>query len=172
MEKLKFWWQKRPQRDRRALALLGLVVPVILFWYLVTVPLQDRLKMAQRVLETRRNEATEVQKLLQEYVILKGQLEGVEFKAEPAVVSELEQSFRALSASDTRPVLNRSSIVIFGKSQPAAQIRLEKAHPATLWQMLEQVASSGVYLSEFELTATEKENQFSAALKAWLPANK
>ncbi len=172
MEKLKLWWQKRPQRDRRALTVLGLVVPVILFWYLVTVPLQDRLKMAARVLETRRAEATEVQKLLQEFVMLKGQLEGVEFKADSSVTAQLEQAFREVVASDSRPILNRTSIVIFGKSQPAAHIRLEKAQPQTFWQTCRQIASSGVYISELDLSADNKTNEFSASLKAWLPARK
>lgn len=170
MEKMILWWKKRPQRDRRALSLLGLVVPAILFWYLVTVPLQDRRQMARRVLETRRNEATEVQKLLQEYSMLKGQLEGVEFKAADNVVPQLEQSLRYMIASDSRPVLNRSTVVIFGKSQPAAAIRIDAAQPPTLWEFFGLVASSGVYLAEFELTADQKNNNFSAALKAWLPS--
>ncbi|MEW6709167.1 MAG: type II secretion system protein GspM [Candidatus Riflebacteria bacterium] len=170
MEKLILWWQKRPARDRRALSVLGLVLPVVLFWYLVTMPLQDRLKMAQRVLETRRNEATEVQKLLQEYALLKSQLDGYEFKADSAVVPELEQVFRGLNASDSYPVLSRARISIFGKDQPAAQVRLDCAHPQTFWNLLSIVASSGVYLAEFEVTGDDRHNQLSAQLKAWLPA--
>ncbi|GEM_PF-1671680 len=170
MEKLILWWQKRPVRDRRALSILALVLPVVLFWYLVTVPLQDRLKMAQRVLETRRNEATEVQKLLQEYALLKAQLDGYEFKADSAVVPELEQVFRGLNASDSYPVLSRIRINIFGKDQPAAQIRLDGAHPQTFWNLLNIVASSGVYLAEFEVTGDERRNQLSTRFKAWLPA--
>lgn len=172
MEKLMLWWQKRSQRDRRALIVFAIVVPAILFWYLVTVPLQDRLKMAKRVLATRRAEAAEVQKLLQEFVILKGQLQGIEFKAEPSVTARLEQAFKEVVASNTRLLLNRASIVIFGKSQPAAHIRLEKAHPQTLWKMCRQIASSGVYISEFDLSSDSKTNEFSASLKAWLPARK
>lgn len=49
--------------------------------------------MAQRVLETRRSEATDVQRLLQEYSMHKNQLAGFEFKADAAVVTELEQGF-------------------------------------------------------------------------------
>jgi type II secretory pathway component PulM len=169
MERLKLWWQKRSIRDRRALLVLGVVLPVVLFWYLVTVPLQEDLQLAGRVLETRREEAAEVQKLLQEYAMLKAQLEGVEFKASSAVVSELEKSFKALTASDSLPVLNRSRVVIFGKNQPAAQVRIEKAHPQRFWQLLSLVASSGVYLAEFDISASEADNAFSASLKAWLP---
>ncbi len=147
MEKLNLWWQKRSTRDRRALLLLGVVLPVVLFWYLITVPFQEELQLARRVLETRREEAAEVQKLLQEYAMLKTQLDGVEFKASPGVVAELEKSIKTLSASDSMPVLNRSRVVIFGKSKPAAQVRIEKARPQTLWQLLSLVASSGVYLA-------------------------
>jgi type II secretory pathway component PulM len=126
MEKIKLWWQKRTPRDRRAIVVLAIVLPVILFWYLITVPMQDRLQMAQRILQTRREEAMQVQKLLQEYSILKSQLDGVEFKASPRVVTKLEESFSQLSASETRPLLNRTNIVIFGQNQPAAQIRVSK----------------------------------------------
>ncbi|MFZ5952923.1 MAG: type II secretion system protein GspM [Candidatus Rifleibacteriota bacterium] len=170
MEKLNLWWQKRPIRDRRALSVLAIFLPVILCWYLVTVPLQDRLKMAQRVLETRRNEATEVQKLLQEYALLKAQLDGYEFKADNAVVPELEQAFRELNASDSYPVLSRARISIFGKDQPAAQVRLDAAQPQTFWNLLSLVASSGVYLAEFEVTGDDRRNQLSTQFKAWLPA--
>ena len=63
MEKLKLWWFARNPRDRRALLVLGVVVPVILFWYLVTRPLEDRLKLAHRVLETSRAQALDLQKV-------------------------------------------------------------------------------------------------------------
>lgn len=170
MEKVILWWKKRSLRDRRALFVLALVLPTILFWYMVTIPLQDRLQMARRVLQTRRNEAAEVQKLLQEYVILKGQLEGVEFKADDNVVPLLERSLRAMNASDSQPILNRGNVVIFGKRQPAAGIRLESAQPKTLWEFFGIMASAGVYLAEFELAASPKINEFSVAIKAWLPS--
>jgi len=168
MEKVTLWWRGRSPRDRRAMLVLGVVMPMLLFWYLITVPLQDRLKMAQRVLETRRSEATDVQRLLQEYSMRKSQLAGFEFKADASVVPELEQVFRELTASDTRPVLNRANIVIFGKSQPAAHILVNEAHPQSFWKAFELLASSGVYIAELEITATAKTNVLSAACKAWL----
>jgi hypothetical protein len=111
----------------------------------------------------------QVQKLLQEYSILKSQLDGVEFKASPRVVTKLEESFSQLSASETRPLLNRTNIVIFGQNQPAAQIRVSKALPKDFWKILSLIASSGVYLAEFDLSSSEPEHQFSASFKAWLP---
>lgn len=49
--KNKIWWQARNPRDRRALLILAVVVPVVLFWFFVTRPLEDRLKLSRRVLE-------------------------------------------------------------------------------------------------------------------------
>lgn len=169
MEKLSLWWQKRSVRDRRAIVVLAVVVPVILFWYLVTIPLQDRLKLAHRVLETRREEASEVQKLLQEYSLLNSQLRGVEFKSSPVIVPQLEQAFKEISASEATPILNRANVQIFGKAQPGAGIRIESAQPREFWNMMRLIASSGVYIAEFDVSANPKGNELSAALKAWLP---
>jgi hypothetical protein len=169
MEKMNLWWQKRSVRDRRAIVVLAVVVPVILFWYFVTVPLQERLKMAHRVLETRRSEASEVQKLLQEYSLLRAQLQGVEFRSSPVIVPQLEQTFNGISASESVPVLNRANVQIFGKAQPGASIRIEKAQPRQFWNLLRLIASSGVYIAEFDISATPQKNELSAALKAWLP---
>ena len=172
MGKLKSWWNNCSIRDRRAIAVLMVVLPVILFWYLVTVPLQERLQVARRVLKTRRDQAVEVQKLLQKYRFLESQLEGVEFKADDAVVAELEKAFNQMNASDTRPVLNRSNVVIFSTRQPAARVQLKEALPATLWETLSAMSSTGVYLAQFELEAANKKNRFNLNLKAWLPKTK
>lgn len=172
METVRIWWKTRSPRDRRALTILSLVVPVILCWYLVTLPLLDRREVARRVLETRRNEAVEVQKLLQEYALLRMQIDGSEFKASASVVSELEQLFNTLPASAARPLLNRANVVISGKNQPAAHLRIDKAKPRDFWQLLAVVASSGVCLAEFEISASERANEFAATLKAWLPEKK
>lgn len=169
MEKLALWWKKRSPRDRRAILFLSVVLPIILFWYLVTIPLQDALKMNKRVLSTRRQESAEVQKLLQEYSALHDQIDGIEFKASSSVVPELEQAFANLLGSDTRPILNRTNVVIFGKSQPAAHVRVNESHPQEMWRILQLVASSAVYISEIEISASEKKNEFSASIKAWLP---
>ncbi|GAB4273707.1 MAG: hypothetical protein Kow0029_13520 [Candidatus Rifleibacteriota bacterium] len=169
MEKLRLWWKKRSIRDRRAIMVLAIVLPAILFWYLVTVPLQDRLKMARRVLETRRDQAKELQKQLQEYSFLKARLDGVEFKASSDVVSEVERVFDSMSASQTRPVLNRTNIVIFGKNQPGVHLRFDSVPPQDFWRALGLIASSGVYVSELEFSSDERQNSFSGILKAWLP---
>jgi hypothetical protein len=166
---LKNWWYKCSLRDRRAMTVLMVVLPVILFWYLVTVPLQERLQVARRVLATRRDQAAEVQKLLQKYRFLESQLEGVEFKADDTVVAELEKAFNRLKATDTRPLLNRSNVVIFSTRQPAARVQLKEALPTTLWETLSAISSTGVYLSQFELQAANKKNRFNLNLKAWLP---
>lgn len=171
MEKLKLWWKQRSSRDQRAMVILLLVLPAVLFWYLLTMPLLERREIAQRVLETRRNEAAEVQKLLHDYSLLRQQVSGIEFKASASVIPALENAFRSLPASDTRPMLNRANVMIFGRNQPAAHIVVDRAQPVEFWRILEVIASSGVYLAEFEVTASEKQNEFNSTLKAWSPEN-
>lgn len=171
MEAMRIWWSSRSSRDRRAMVVFLLVVPVILFWYLVTLPLQDRLEVARRVLTTRRAEADEVQKLLQEYAVLQQQANTTAVKASAAVVSTLEQAFSGLPDSG-RPALNRANVVVFGENRPGAHVRAEGLPPHHLWNLLEVIASSGVCLSEFEISAAEQANSFSLSIKAWLPEKK
>lgn len=167
MEKMKQWWHSRSPRDRRALIILAAVVPAILCWYLVTRPLEDRLKLAHRILETSRNQAVELQKKLDEFAVLRAQAAGLEINASQEVVTSLESVFRNLPPEVASPTLNRTTLSILGKRQPAAQISIDRASPAHAWKILQAIASAGVSLAEFELTADPQKNHFSAHLKAW-----
>lgn len=167
METIKIWWQARSSRDRRALLVLAVVVPIILFWYMVTRPLEDRLKLAHRILETSRKQATDLQEKLEAFAELKARASGLEVTASPQVVTALEQAFKVLPPEVASPTLNRTTITILGKRQPAAQISIDRVAPAHFWQILHVVASTGVNLAEFELTADSNRNEISAQLKAW-----
>ncbi len=167
MEKIRLWWQARSARDRRALVILLLVVPTLLGWYFVTRPLEDRLKLAHRVLATSRSQAEELQKKLTEYSELRNKSLSTEIIASQEVVTSLENVFRSLSHGIATPTLNRTTLTILGKRQPAAQVSFDRADPAHAWQILEAIASVGVNVAELELTSDPKKNQLSAQIKAW-----
>lgn len=167
MEKIKLWWQARSARDRRALSVLLLVVPVVLGWYFVTRPLEDRVKLAHRVLETSRNQAEELQKKLSEFAELRARTASLEIVASQEVVTTLENVFRSLPPGIATPTLNRTTLAILGKRQPAAQVGIDRADPAHVWQILEAIASVGVNLAELELTSDPRRNKLSAQIKAW-----
>lgn len=167
MEALKSWWNARSPRDRRALLILVAAVTVILFWYLVTRPLEDRLRLARRVVETGRTQARDFQKQLEEYARLKIHAASLELTTSQEVVTNLEKAFRELPSDVASPTLNRTTITILGKRQPAAQISIDQVSPAHAWQILQAVASAGVNVAELELISEPAKNNFSAHLKAW-----
>lgn len=168
MEKIKLWWLARSARDRRALTLLLVAVPAIFFWYFVTRPLADRLKLAHRILETSRAQALDLQEKLNEFASLQAQALSLETTAASGeVMTSLETAFRSLSAEVASPTLNRTALTIFGKRQPAAQVNFERFSPAHAWKVLQSVASSGVSLADLEITSDPQKNQISLQLKAW-----
>ncbi|NCB40140.1 MAG: hypothetical protein EOM80_15375 [Erysipelotrichia bacterium] len=169
MEALKRWWQSRTERDRRALMLLAVVVPLIMFWYLITRPLQDRLLLARRVLDTSRTQAEDFKKRLQNYAELRARAAGLELSASPQVITLLEETFKNLPDNAEKPLLNRTNITIFGKRQPAAQILLDNVHPQSFWQTMQMLALKRVNLAEIELTSAAGKNRISAQMKAWMP---
>ncbi len=168
MEKIKLWWLARSARDRRALTLLLVAVPAIFFWYFVTRPLADRLKLAHRILETSRAQALDLQEKLNEFASLQAQALSLETTAASGeVMTSLETAFRSLSAEVASPTLNRTALTIFGKRQPAAQIGIDQALPAHVWQILAAIASAGVNVAEFDLSSDPAKNRFSASFKTW-----
>lgn len=169
METLKKWWNSRSKRDRRALGVLLLVVPVILFWYLVTRPLQDRLKLAQRVLQTSRQQAVELQQLYNEYAQLIGQVDAASLDPSSEALVVLENGMQALAEDGARPVLNRVTLNITGVSYPGAQLRLDRASPERLWQIVQILESLNMRIADLELTSDHTTNSFNANLKLWLP---
>ena len=169
MEKLNLWWKKRSIRDRRAIVLLLIIMPAILFWYMITIPLEDRLKMSDRVLKICRKEANEVQDLLQKYMQLKQNAESIKIESSPIIVTKMEQILKKVSASGPRPILNRTNINILGQRQPAAHIRLDAVHPSVFWQTTKLLASNNVNIAELNISTNPKTNKISASIKAWLP---
>ncbi|HNX75920.1 MAG TPA: type II secretion system protein GspM [Candidatus Rifleibacterium sp.] len=167
MEKVKQWWLARNPRDRRALLVLLAVVPAILFWYLVTRPLEDRLKLAHRVLETSRTQAGDLQKKLSDYAVLHARAAGQQVTASQTIVTALESAFRALPPEVASPTLNRTTLTILGKSQPAAQVSIDRVSPAHAWQILAAIASVGVNVAELDLSSDPAKNLLSASFKAW-----
>lgn len=167
MEKVRNWWHARSNRDRRALIILAVVVPALLFWYFVSRPLEDRLKLSRRVLETSRNQAEELQKKLSEFAELRARAASLEVAASQEVVTSLEKAFRSLPSEIASPTLNRTTLTILGKRQPAAQVSFDRAEPAQAWRIFEAIASVGVNIAELELTSDPKKNQLSAQIKAW-----
>lgn len=167
MEKLKAWWLARNPRDRRALTVLAVVVPVILFWYLVSRPLADRQKLAHRLLETNRAQAEDLQKKLAEYAQLSVRASGLTVNASQTIVTSLESSFRGMPPEVASPTLNRTTLTILGKAQPAALVTLDRVEPAHAWQIFAAIASAGVYVAEFDINSEPQKNLLSANFKAW-----
>jgi len=167
MEKLKLWWFARNPRDRRALLVLGVVVPVILFWYLVTRPLEDRLKLAHRVLETSRAQALDLQKKLEEFGQLKALSDSRARAASSEAVTALEKVFHALSPEVASPTLNRTTLTLAGRRQSAALVGIDGFSPAHAWQVFAALASAGVNVAEFDLSSDPAKNRLSASFKTW-----
>lgn len=167
MEKVKAWWLSRSPRDRRALMVLAVAVPVILFWYLVTRPLEDRQKLAHRLLETNRTQANDLQKKLEEYAQLSMRASGLVINASQTIVTNLESSFRAMAPEVASPTLNRTTLTILGKAQPAALVTLDRVEPAHAWHIFNAIASAGVNVAEFDITSEPQKNRLSAIIKAW-----
>ena len=167
MEKLKSWWFSRNPRDRRALMVLGVVVPVILFWYLVTRPLEDRLKLAHRVLETSRAQALDLQKKLEEFGQLKALSDSRAQAASSEAVTVLEKVFHALRPEVASPTLNRTTLTLAGRRQSAALVGIDQAFPAHVWQILAAIASAGVNVAEFDLSSDPAKNRLSVSFKTW-----
>lgn len=167
MEKLKSWWFARSPRDRRALLVLVVVVPLILFWYLVTRPLADRLKLAHRVLETSRAQALDLQKKLEEFGRLKAISDSLAQAASSEAVTALEKVFHALSPEVSRPTLNRATLTLAGRRQSAALVGIDQVKPAHAWQIFAAIASAGVNVAEFDLSSDPAKNRISASFKTW-----
>lgn len=167
MEKLKSWWFSRKPRDRRALVVLGVVVPLILFWYLVTRPLADRLKLAHRVLETSRAQALELQKKLEEFAQLKALSDSRAQASSSEAVTALEKVFHTLPAEVASPTLNRATLTLAGRRQSAAMVTLDQVSPADAWQIFAAIASAGVNIAELEVSSDPAKNRLSASFKAW-----
>lgn len=168
MEKIKLWWLARSARDRRALTLLLVAVPAILFWYFVTRPLADRLKLAHRILETSRAQALDLQEKLNEFASLQAQTLSLETTAASGeVMTSLETAFRSLPAEVASPTLNRTTLTLAGRRQSAALVGIDQALPAHAWQIFAALASAGVNVAEFDLSSDPAKNRFSASFKAW-----
>ncbi len=167
MEKIKLWWLARSARDRRALTLLLVAVPAILFWYFVTRPLADRLKLAHRILETSRAQALDLQKKLEEFGQLKALSDSRAQAASSEAVTALERVFHALPPEVASPTLNRTTLTLAGRRQSAALVGIDQASPAHAWQVFAALASAGVNVAEFDLSSDPAKNLFSASFKAW-----
>ena len=171
MAALRQWWNSRSRRDRRALAVLLVVVPVILFWYLVTRPLNDRLLLARRVLHISRQQAVDLQQAYNEYAQLSGQVDAASLDPSSEVLVVLENGMRKLDNVGARPVLNRVTLNIAGVSYPGAQLRLDRATPERLWQIMQILEALNMRIADLELTSDPANNSFNTNLKLWLPGN-
>lgn len=167
MEKITQWWSKLSTRDKRAVTVLAGVCPIIFFWYFITAPLQERLSLAQRVLKTSREQAIELQHLLNENAQIRGQAQQNEIIPGAGILVKLEKAISHLDDSCAQPRFNRINITMFDAVQPGAELQLANASPKRLWELLEAIDDSSIIISEFELTSNPQNNTFNLKIKVW-----
>ena len=168
MERLSLWWKNLTVRDRRALTLLGIVLPVILLWWAVTAPLKERLLLAKRVLDIKRKQAIDLQNGLFEYTTLKQKIINNETQAEVAVVAKVEQLLREAKVDDDKFLLMPVKTKIGDKFFDTVLLTFNNLHPQSAWKLLQLLYAHKSRISEYEISASPKSNTFSGKLKLWL----
>ncbi len=151
MEKLTSWWQSRSVRDKRALVALGLFLPALMFWYFVTLPLIDRLKIQKRILTTKNTQAEEFQKLCNDLVKIRSKKSSFKLTSSPKILEEVESILNKNPEIKGKFLINRSSLFFAGKTNPAAEIRFEGMSSQSLLTGLNEIIGGGVKFSRFEI---------------------
>lgn len=167
MDTINKWWNNRSQKDRRALLVLSVVVPIILGWWGITNPLIERQKMAKRVLETKRKQALQLVSSLSEYVKAKSQVRSDIINSENNIMPSVEKLIQLLPKGDILPEISQVSIQIAGSRQIGAEFRLYKTHPKVLWHLLQLIAKSNFIVATIELSATRDKTKFQGFIRIW-----
>lgn len=161
------WWNTRSLKDRRAILVLSIAVPIILGWWGITNPLLERQSMAKRVLATKRKQAMKLVKALSEYVKAKSQIRSDVVNAEKNIMPSVEKLLQLLPTGETLPTISQVSILIAGSRQNGAEFRLNKIHPKVFWELLQLIAKSNFVVAAIELGATRDKTRFNGFIRVW-----
>lgn len=167
MERLKSWWNSKSIRDRRALSIMLVVAPAILFWWSITNPLQERIKLAQRVLATKRQQATELMNVLIEYSKIKNKVRNDIIRSDTDIMPYVEKILNKLPGNSVKPSINRASIIIGGTRQNVAVITFNKIRPEILSKLFKLIANSSLIVAKLELGTARDKSGFSGKIQVW-----
>lgn len=167
MEALMRWWRDRlSRRERRALAVLAVIGPTIILWFMVTRPLLDRreaLERAGRVLEQRTRELEPL--LLRADGLAKRGLGVPSAVAEPLPM--LEACLAKSIGEFPMPELTPFDVVMGEKRLPGARIRCVGWRTGALWRLLARLEAEGWLVSEFEVTSNLERQELDGILNVW-----
>jgi|GEM_PF-3223062 len=167
-KKRKSWLEKLTTRDKRALIILILMAPTILFWWGITRPLLDEREALLRARERLGIQNRELQPLLRRALNIRDTIRDAEFTASATVLSAVESLFAKIPAGLQRPTIHRKELLFADKRQPIAEIRFADFDPAPLWKIFELVASSDLKLANLDLAINPGGYSISGNLSVWL----
>ncbi len=167
MGTLKVWWNGLQARERRALAVLAVVGPAVLFWWGVTLPLLDRRAALRRAVDGLARQALELKPLLVEARQRQAQTGGASPRTSEQVFTRLETLLAALPADVMRPAIHRREQTTGEGRQIFADLRLRAMPAADLWAVLGALAAADLPVAGFELAKDPGGQGFTGFLLIW-----
>lgn len=169
MGALNRWWGRLHPRERRALTVLAVAVPLILGWWGVTQPWLERREALRRSMAALARQANDLQPLLIQARQLQARLRKPEDRTSEAVFARLEALLAGLPASLPRPVIHRREQSLGQQRAVLADLRFRGLGVEALWPLLEVIASSGLLVAGFELGIESGGAGFAGGLVLWQP---
>ncbi|MBF0498846.1 MAG: type II secretion system protein M [Candidatus Riflebacteria bacterium] len=153
IDTLGIWWNKGlDSRERRALLILAIIGPALIFWWGVTRPLLDRresLRRAADVLEKQHRELVDILRQADEARIKIG---VVGQASDGPLLPFLEKKLGATFGSSSRTILQPAEIRAGGTVLAGARLDLKNEDARRVHEVILLLASYGMLFQDMELT--------------------